>query len=206
MPFKGWEVEVYRGESQTDSATGDGSTTDYNLSETVITEEPSRATPIELKVYIDSVLQSSGYTFVPGTPDKISFSVAPSSGAVLQFKYFKEVLVGNARELTYDIVRNLKDIIGVGSYKPQYIKELGAEYTGSIEHFMTDSQFWDAVDPAQQFLPEFVIQAKVGKPTATKKVNFIGVKFESLGGSHPQDDFATESLDFRARDAKFTEA
>lgn len=212
MSYMGWEAKVYKGDKVTDpESIGDGSTTIFELDEKVITEDPARVTPIEMKVTADGVEQviDTDYTFAAGDPpltkDKITFTEAPDSNAVVLITYFKEVLVGNARNLTYDISRTLIPVIGVGAWKPQVIKEGKAEYTGSLEHFMTNKQFWDAVDPSLQFLPEFVIQAQIGKPTVTKKVNFIGVKFETLSGEHPQDDFAIESLDWQARDAKFSE-
>lgn len=208
MSYMGWEAKVYKGNKVTDPAsTGDGSTVNFTLDEKVITEDPARATAIEMVVTLDGVVQvlTTDYTFVPGTPDAITFVAAPASGEAILITYFKEVLVGNARTMSYDISRALIPVTGVGNYKPVVIKAGKAEFSGSIEHFFTNKEFWDAVDPALQFLPEFVIQAQVGSPTVAKKVNFIGVKFETLSGEHPQDDFAIESLDWQARDAKFSE-
>lgn len=66
-------------------ADGDGTTTSFRLFEAIRSAG-------DLEVYIDGVLQTSGYTTSPNTPT-ITFDTAPADGAVLKFVYRSRQLI-----------------------------------------------------------------------------------------------------------------
>ncbi len=66
------------------TAVGTGTTTTFRLIEVI-------AAPSDLSVYINGILQTSGYTTSPNNPT-ITFTTPPSNGAILKFVYFSNQL------------------------------------------------------------------------------------------------------------------
>lgn len=111
------------------SAEGDGLTQTFRLIETI-------ATASDLEVYINDVLQTTGYTFSLNNPT-CTFTTAPTNGSVIKFVYFSNQLLDaiNSGE-------KFLEVIGSTSGATALIEEANETYIGGeriTEFFITQT-------------------------------------------------------------------
>jgi len=203
MVFTGYDVKIIMPKFVEDTATGDGTTTDFvpsSLGATdviVDTNGDQTVDSKDVRVWVDGTYQKpdTDYTLLA---DKrtISFTTAPGAGTTITFKYgYGPKTVARSQSISYEVSKPSEEIPLLGKTEP-FIKAGRKSITGSLEILLQGRENFEAIGADIDFTPKFEMTVEIGSPPA--KIKFTNTSFETLGGEFPMGDVITESLDFRA--------